>query len=315
MVRIQVPTIIFDTISLVGCCWLLWKIRGRDWLLPRQIWHLALADLLLSSGELISELIVYLGSNLGPVAACVFSCSTNLGVWASILWELHIAAGFSAAFWRWRGVLSFLEHSLWLPWVLAGVFSSLMKVFLPLASVDDHTIAKLWGGLTLILFGTTCVLYGIAAWRAYGYTARQQQRATKMLWMYLFCFVLTLGPLALGLLSGTNFNSHRDTVAGLFVALNGTCNLLCYACQSSQKNPQLLQGNGSIARGSMTKDFDHWAGRSSMPVGFGQCEVVLVDNLQDLSMEGTEHEAAQANASSMDIEDSQGTNAESFHFP
>jgi len=89
--------------------------------------------------------------------------------------------------------------------------------------------------------------------------------------MYLAAFLLTLSPTAVG--------------------FQGGCNLFCYALQSSYHSSQCLQGNG-CAPEAMVRDFERWAGTSSVPVGFNQKhdEAVVIASDQRIAWFESERE-------------------------
>ena len=115
-----------STSSLLSCTWLLWslcKSHNKKCLLPRQLWYIAMADVLLCFGMLAGVFCTSGEPFIDPkhiVPEWVWNV-ISVALLLSTLMELHMAAGFAALYCRMRCLMKCLVVSVWLPWVLGVV--------------------------------------------------------------------------------------------------------------------------------------------------------------------------------------------------
>ena len=179
----------------------------------------------------------------------------DIGLWTSVVMEVHIAAGFLSLVWRAPRLMKFLKRTILFTWVIGTVMVS-GEVYL--------THFRLDGQRELLCFGygaalcTTSTLYVMAWFRSWWSPLRQAQRAHRMVHLYLAAFFVTMSPILICL----RFNLDTD-VADAFLALNGVLNVLLYSFQSSFSSAMWL--DTGEAHGTVMAQ---WAGRSSIPVTF-----------------------------------------------
>jgi len=255
-----------STLSILACAWLMKKIGMpvQKRLLPRQLWHLALADVVTCAGNLLYEfsgepMLTGSGRWLGCSIAAVIWC----GAMASDMFELHVAVGFAAVFWRSRCLVQVLNFTLWLPWPVALVESVSLGI-LHLSDRDNDIAGDILADdiftlSILIVAGFTFVFFAFAGFRSWWYPLRQARQATVKMWSFPLAFISTFGLMTYVILSGHDMQSR--TFARIFASLNGLCNVSCYACQFSRSSPELLQ---SVVSANPVED---WTGLV-LPLGF-----------------------------------------------
>lgn len=259
-------TVLFDVASAGACAWILWKLplRNRGLLLPKQLVHLALADLLFSSMEGCASMTELFRADALESQSRIISLvlfAMLVGQWTSLMLEVHIAAGFLALFWRMPGLMQFLKRTVLLTWVIAWLPIS-VSLFLWAEGGRDTPSAAYYRtvicSITVVAFGTTSALYATAWWRSLWFPLREEQRAHKMVWLYPATFFITMFPTVL--VSDRGFGYR---FCAPFSALNGLLNVLVYYSHSrfscatwrdmaEEQGPPLVQ----------------WAGVAALPVGF-----------------------------------------------
>jgi len=262
------PVEVICACSFFAGLWLMWNIRprARQQLLPRQLWHLALADVTFS---LYGFLWPWVSPSLplGSVRHRVASCIRNFALFASMLFELHVAVGAMALFWRLRGLMRFLNRSVPLCWLLALLGGALQIV--------DYfvrgSLHELEGMLMMVLATAIFLLYLSIAFRVMWYPARQALRAHMMVFLFPITFAVTLGPLALQWMFHFNF-SHASAVCA---NLNGIGNLLMYTLNANFSRAGLLELDRMPSSRAECDEFVQWAGIRALPVGFAADEEVI----------------------------------------
>jgi len=270
-----------STLSILACAWLMKKIGMpvQKRLLPRQLWHLALADVVTCAGNLLYEfsgepMLTGSGRWLGCSIAAVIWC----GAMASDMFELHVAVGFAAVFWRSRCLVQVLNFTLWLPWPVALAESvSLGMLHLSDRAHIADDILVLSG---LILSSFTFVFFALAGFRSLWYPLRQARRATLMMWSFPLAYISTFSLMTYVLLRHHGMQSR--TIARIFVSLNGLFNVCCFACQFSRTSPELLQSVVS------TDPVEDWTGLA-LPTGFAvHVEHIAVIPVQRAALQESE---------------------------
>jgi len=262
---------------MVACAWLIRKIPCSRWLLARQLWHLALADIFVCFAVLVNTLDL-------PVTS-MQSVLARFGFWsfiASLLFEFHVAAGFAAVFWRWKLLLTLLSGTVWLPWLL-GFLGTSFELLCHDNGLQSSSIAV---ALIVSTVCATLVLYLLASFRSVWSPAQAERRADSMVWSYLLTSIFTTGPVAAQLCLNLPLE-----VSSLSYSLNGLCNVMCYACQPKLSPTMLLQGNAIDHRQLQNRAFAQWAGVSSLPVGFlMQHHEEITVSIRSLELEPSETE-------------------------
>ena len=176
---LSILVVLACAVSMVACALLMWRI-GRAMntkVLPRQLWHLACADFVTCLGMMLYEAFgepEFEGKTrwLAYVSFFIDVCGFN----ASILTELHIAAGFAAIFWRSARCIRLLGVTFWSPWVCAVVEASLFLSSVALG-VEEAQLDRAMLSLAITPAGITFVLFLSAFVRSQWYPARSQRRA------------------------------------------------------------------------------------------------------------------------------------------
>lgn len=132
------PTVVAPLISAVCCIWLVARSLPRisekyaRKLLLRQLWHLALADILMSIGGVPLNAAQFWhwtpaqGADMcRALQDLVYPALNGWGLFASVLVEMHIALGFALGLCRYGRGFRLLERSLPLVWALGLAFSVL----------------------------------------------------------------------------------------------------------------------------------------------------------------------------------------------
>lgn len=289
-------SVLFDAVSAVACLWLVWKLRSaeRRRLLPMQLVNLARADLLYTSVQ-VAKIVLDRYSQVHPSALWldVLRGVEMLGMWASLILEVHIAAGFLALFWRLLRLMTFLRRTLLLSWVFAAV----LVVADPSTrggGSHNRTIHNdfLHYGYVAALI-VTALLYIVAWFRSCWFPLREERRAYKMVWLYPATFSFTMAPTVVCIA----FNLDQR-LSDPFSALNGLLNVLLYSCHSRFSSAVWCR-MGDQHRTSMAL----WAGVSSLPVGFSMHSPseVAVTAVQRSALEESERETANMEKSRADL--------------
>eukprot|EP00450_Noctiluca_scintillans_P029930 CAMPEP_0194542084 /NCGR_PEP_ID=MMETSP0253-20130528/83382_1 /TAXON_ID=2966 /ORGANISM="Noctiluca scintillans" /LENGTH=293 /DNA_ID=CAMNT_0039388659 /DNA_START=58 /DNA_END=937 /DNA_ORIENTATION=+ len=271
-------------------------------ILPRQLWHLALADLLSVCGAIFIDLFdeVNLISEEWIVVPNVIN---SVGFWASMLIELHVAAGFGAIYWRSRRFMRFLNHSVWLPWAFAVVEITVVILVVSVAGSGHrerrkHQVDVCEAYMLCLIVVSTFVLYLSAVFRGSCYPGLASRRAHCMVTWYFIVTLTVTSPLAYQLL----LKSLRDWKwNGVCTSLNGLANVLLYSYQPNLAATAPLQDSRALENIASTpsRSFEQWAGRPSLPVGFlvlGH-EVIPVENVQRFALRESEEQTAEIEAS------------------
>lgn len=284
LIAVGSVTIFFDAASVVACTWLLWKVGStkRRQLLPIQLVNLALADMLYSSMEawIVSVSLVHRSESKHTI---IWS-GMVLGMWTSLLLEVHIATGFLALYWRVPRLMMFLQRTVSLAWVVA----LLIVVFLDVAATVRVDIV-VDEAIIIVAFVMTAALYVMAWFRSRWFPLRGKQRASSMVWLYPATFFVTMAPALLYAKLNMNKFNTDSVISAPFIALNGLLNVLVYSCHS-RFSCVMVRDMAEVQRTAMTQ----WAGLSSLPVGFSwsgpqQCWVPAV---QSAALHRSEREIA-----------------------
>lgn len=189
-----------------------------------------------------------------------------LGLLVSLVFEMHLAAGFVALYWRQEGLMRFLRCSLFLPWalLLPGILFALLP---PSAHLGVLHGVEMTCALVAV---TTLCLYGCASFRTLWYPSSAEQKAARMLWLYPVGFIVTDLPYI-----ATRLQGWQSPIGELALSLNGLVNVVVYSCVSSFS--PLIHAGRSEGRIELS-ELDKWSGIRAFPVGFALGhEVVEVD--------------------------------------
>lgn len=246
--------LVCNIVSIVACIWLLLRFRSMDTrvtkrLFPRQLWHLAVADMINCCGSIANSLITYGGATASMGSDMQVSleglCITELSVFmggscVSALIETHIAVAFFCTHFRWMSPLQIIQRSLLLIWPLGvalGVTNSFVYVDY---DAEQHFCTIKGRGYflaVLILFGfvVTFIAYTATVTNALCRSSRFPQnvafRSGDRALLYPLTFFLGYG-LLLGYLW---YPTPLQSIRGYFVptlaleSLNGFMNVLVYA--------------------------------------------------------------------------------------
>ena len=164
--------------SIMACAWVMCRIGTpvRKRLLPRQLWHLALADCTYCFGRL---LMPYVQRFLWLTVAAFIVAS--VGFWASLVVQLQVAVGFGALYCRSGRFMSLLNRTLWLPWAVAVLEVAIVSVLINCGYTESDYY--LYEGLFMgCVVGSAFFTYLFCA--AFGTFSphRVSRRADRMVW-------------------------------------------------------------------------------------------------------------------------------------
>eukprot|EP00450_Noctiluca_scintillans_P010867 CAMPEP_0194492220 /NCGR_PEP_ID=MMETSP0253-20130528/10854_1 /TAXON_ID=2966 /ORGANISM="Noctiluca scintillans" /LENGTH=303 /DNA_ID=CAMNT_0039333061 /DNA_START=1 /DNA_END=909 /DNA_ORIENTATION=- len=268
------------SLSTGSCIWILLALRKlspryQNRLLPRQLWHLTSADLLISIG----------GSIYGAIRLILPVWFSEFSTWVcgicGFFWitgklttqfiELHMAVNFLAAFSRWKTVAFCLQRTLFLPWLGGFAVSVLVSAndpYLPEGNTAcSPGLAIYWESMFgAMMFILTSLVYVCASCRAFWYPRAVQRRATHMAFLYPMNYFLCFGPMWMYMLSGKGFGLGQ-----VALALNGFGNAVVYSCNSKYVTMERDDTNNCTD----SEDLAGWAGLASFRVGFERQAEVL----------------------------------------
>lgn len=129
----ELPSVVAATLSTLACIWQMVRMRRlraekRNTLSLRQLWHLAVANILFQVFFMVYQLaqtlmkrgLLQLEHMEHPGYICSgFVALYSAGLMAMLLVEAMLAAGFVAAVYRKRHVLRAMDRCLWVAWVLS----------------------------------------------------------------------------------------------------------------------------------------------------------------------------------------------------
>ena len=115
----------------------------------------------------------------------------NVGIFASITLELHIAVGVAALYCRARGPMHLLSRSVWWCWV-PGVIAGVLQVAFAECDEDGSTCTRFEIIYTFGAGCLTCFFYLVSGFRALWYPKQQERRAHTMVCVYVASFLITL---------------------------------------------------------------------------------------------------------------------------
>lgn len=262
-----IPTIVAPLVSIVCCLWLLVRSLPRisqkyaRKLLLRQMWHLALADILMSIGGVplnVGQLWQW-SSDRGPeicrfLQDVIYPALNGWGLFASVLFEMHIALGFTMGLFRWSRAFRCLERAL--PWVWplslalsvldtltsSVYFDEAAGVCRPQLATPIQVMRPVQVGVVILMSAANCVCYlalvcfsGLRAG-----PASVEVRVWRQCSSFTLVFMLTWGPwLFTGhfVEASWAFGSSGDEggwayISGTCLGLNGALNCITYAGMS-----------------------------------------------------------------------------------
>ena len=257
--------------------------------LPRQVWHLALADGLSSVVD-IAYLLTSRVVGTSPENMWMLLDLMDLGLFTSLTLELHVAAGVAALYWRSRRAMRLLSSSVWLCWV-PGLVGSVLDLT-DVSCEHESMCVKVEGFVMLGASCMTCCLYLLSALRALWYPGQQERRAHTMVCLYVVSFVVTVLPFQLH--STIVLQKTLSHISIVLLRFNGVSNVLTYALNSQMARSTVLAPDVLDDRGPRDNEFVHWAGASNVRVGFDfwEHEEHLVARVQRVALRRSEHETA-----------------------
>lgn len=266
--------IIANFASLVACLALLYKffrMRSEAWkrLFPRQLWNLALADILYSTATIVNycswAIVPQVHKSAQDIVCQGVVGALLSGMYVSAFVEAHIAVGFACIYWRQLRVLSFLNTTLLLVWpvgIALGVIQSVMVVDFNEA-VDNYQSCRMtegvweWAEATILLtaFMVSMLAYVAAARRVRQHDPDSVQRAVwKTTWVYPLNFCITYFPLIVYLLPiAATRTKAVFYVAVVLEGLNGVINAGCYAFTSRYARHQFQRSSSGNVRGTAAR--------------------------------------------------------------
>lgn len=255
-------------LSLVANMWLLYKIHRvcprTRMLLPRQLRHLAGADVLKGMFTLAHMTIVHYMLHSADVESDICVQVVMFGILAfgfvSLCWQVHLATGFVCVYWRFKWLHAGMNRSMLVPWVVGVVIGALLSTgFRFSLRAPTHVFATLRADkveaiLELVLFFTTLSVYSLAALRIL--PRRHQATVLGMAWLYPLNFIATLGPQTLACFHGR----HMGNFTFACLSLNGVGNAVAFALLHRYLRRAGTRDDHGRAEG--------WEGISSFPVTF-----------------------------------------------
>eukprot|EP00927_Polykrikos_kofoidii_P022684 TRINITY_DN21102_c0_g1_i1.p1 TRINITY_DN21102_c0_g1~~TRINITY_DN21102_c0_g1_i1.p1 ORF type:complete len:382 (+),score=6.53 TRINITY_DN21102_c0_g1_i1:42-1187(+) len=240
-------------ISGSACLWLLlliWRIRpsARMRLFPRQMWQLAACDLIYSFARLIRALIdVWVIDSAADEFSCIALWSISRGALvASLLTTLHIAVGFTCAYFRVERALELLDRSLiWLgrAGCLLCIVQSIGCVSTPSKRVERyfmwcHCDRRINGFLDIVL--KSCGIISLALYTlALSHAVKNRRNANSTAWQvllrmcaYFGVFILSYGPRSILANTPAGGNIIVGAISFALLGLNGVLNMSVYVWQS-----------------------------------------------------------------------------------
>lgn len=238
--------------SLLACLWVLRSLRllhqeSRERLLPRQIMHLAIADILLVAHLLIMNTFNQVASTtqflpspqLGLCLCTSLQVMIRFGRCVSCAIEVHIALCFALASFRRQTALRLLAGALPFVWVV-GLVMLIPEMF------QSHSVYSFVGhhcepqasttlvGAMLLVCVTICLFaYGATSLRSVRSPGTLQRmvwrRASSFLFSFLFCTCLRTTQFFTKL----DVLSQVGVLASVLESLSGFANMFVYAAQSS----------------------------------------------------------------------------------
>lgn len=253
--------------SIMACAWVMCRIGTpvRKRLLPRQLWHLALADCTYCFGRL---LMPYVQRFLWLTVAAFIVAS--VGFWASLVVQLQVAVGFGALYCRSGRFMSLLNRTLWLPWAVAVLEVAIVSVLINCGYTESDYY--LYEGLFMgCVVGSAFFTYLFCA--AFGTFSphRVSRRADRMVWLFFGASSLAQGPVLCHLLF---FHStFWDQLGGVFASLTSLSDVLMYGCLPMLSSTPPLRGvlaseivNPNVTMRDPPALFELWAGKPSVRV-------------------------------------------------
>eukprot|EP00929_Paragymnodinium_shiwhaense_P097108 TRINITY_DN5886_c0_g1_i2.p1 TRINITY_DN5886_c0_g1~~TRINITY_DN5886_c0_g1_i2.p1 ORF type:complete len:473 (+),score=52.60 TRINITY_DN5886_c0_g1_i2:68-1486(+) len=235
-----------NLLSVIACVWLLWRFRGlrerTSRVLPvRQLWHLAISDLMYSLCAVVYSILE--GLDLWPqtpqTAPAVCDATyfiLIIGLYTSVMLEAALALGFAADYWRCKTCLRMLDASLLWVWPL-GVILSGIDMMSHMTSEGGHCemerMVVRQGEAYVIFIGflVSLVSYGASLYRVHMFPGPVQGLIWRMAWVYPVNFFLTYGLLMIYDVFDFMPETHDLVflVAYTLEGLNGFVNAVSYA--------------------------------------------------------------------------------------
>ena len=264
-------------------------------LLLRQLWHLALADFVSCFGAMFS----IMGHELCPTCYWfhVAEGINSVGFWASLVLELHVSAGVGALYWRGRGLMQLLNHTLWVPWIIAVSETLVVFVVVDVLRMSKRSVDIKEGYALILLVSSTFISYVVAVMRGSCHPGRVSRRALCLLLGYSVALCM-ISPIAYAFLSDS---LDQVALTGVSASLKGFFNVMLYSClpNLSPIPPMRSARTLEAIESSLGGIFDQWAGRPSLSVGFAVRghERISVEGVQRLALSESEKETAEFEAS------------------
>lgn len=281
-----------------------WSRRSR--LLPRQLWHLALADVLTFFSFLVTDgvrSVDWFWSDSSKITWpgksqlwCVANHMQDFGIITSAIVEVHMALSVLLAIYRCKAALRCFSHSLSIIWPLgASMYTLDMVSGRPHPNVDVCTwrelhILHFYNVGNLVMFGSivmcSCAyIVAIASMRTGSYAGRR--RVLVLLLLTCLANVVSFGLTSWRSLSFQTFPHNLEWLKGMLYRLDGflhTCAYATYARSHIRSTRQMIQP---------TKDQpSQCQSQYQFDVAFGGEEIIPVPSR---SMEEREKEGREAN--------------------
>ena len=247
-----------------------WLIESRQVevrnLLPRQLWHLALADLFWASMKCPIWANFVLPSDAVDTMTPILLASVNSGAVTCISLELHVAAGVAALHWRASGFMHFLSNTLWCCWLI-GVGVGVLD-FAQNRCETRSACTTAEGYTSALCCCLTCVTYGVTAFRALRFPEGQERRAHKVVCVYLLSYVITLLPYQISVMLAAPTTDSLRIAAEVLLKFNGFLNVQVYALNESLARGTVWSADVAAVSNIAAVDFAQRAGKSNVRVGF-----------------------------------------------
>ena len=266
-------------------------------LLPRQLWHLALADGLFALTDVLYILVVPLMQLTlkSSWTARMMDVVLYPAALASVTLEMHVAAGVAALYWRSHRTMRLLSRSVWLCWV-PGLVACVIDRTLHICEPKKSECTQVQVFIMLGAGCLTCSLYLLSAFRALWYPGQQERRAHAMVCLYVASYGVSLLPYLL--VNVTPLQQPFRHISLVLMRFNGVANVLTYALNSKMARASVLAPDVLGDRHTTDNDFVCWAGVSNVRVGFDlwEHEQHLVPRVQSIASRRSEQETSSLEA-------------------
>lgn len=305
--------IVACTISCLSCGWLLIRL-GRlvqdvqGYLFPRQLWHLALANLIMHAIVLSQAIVAFIRgwenahtSSVEQISCHALDPLFRYGRCVSVLIQFLIGATFAAqGHLRWTLLVTRCMRLVWCVGLVFAAMDTIESKYLRKANdfgiCPDRPHAT-WTSVLLM----TCVYFAIISWTAWVAVPRaycgERASSSKLVEnlrravAFAVCFPIAYFPMIVGFAPLHLFNEFTENTTWYFSleytmeALSGAMNCATYAYQS--RYARVLFRTRSILHRAQSAHL-HMPGR----VGFAGVDIIEVLPLTERALWRAEQETA-----------------------